>query len=134
MSWRAAPLYVVCHDVATWTLGRTGRWPERGRSVGLAVDAAVLELLEQVALALTFPATRQQHLRQADEALARLRVVLRLARDLDLLSPSGLRHVSSDLRTAGRMLGGWRKRVGQGDSPLSQDVDPHWRGTRGARR
>ena len=46
-----------------------------------------------------------------DHAIVRLRVLLRLARDIGLVSAGGLRHASGRLRTIGRMVGGWRKRM-----------------------
>lgn len=112
MSWRDAPLYVETHDLALWVLQRAQGWPDRegGALASLTVSAAC-ELVSTVALALTFPASRQHHLEQSDHAIVRLRELLRLARDLGLLSPGGLRFAAGRLDTAGRMLGGWRKRT-----------------------
>lgn len=64
-----------------------------------------------VSLALTFPASRSRHLEAADEAVVRLRELLRLAQELGLISPGGLRYASGRLLVIGRMIGGWRKRT-----------------------
>jgi hypothetical protein len=82
-----------------------------------AVDAAC-GLVEAVSLALTFPAGRVGHLEAADWAVVRLRVLLRLAQELGYLSPGGLRFSSARLQAAGKMIGGWRKRM----EPL--DIEP----------
>jgi hypothetical protein len=114
MSWRDAPLYVHAHDLARWVLERTGGWGEpeaAGGPLQLQVAAAACDLLTGASLALTFPATRPRHLEQADEAIVRLRVLLRLARDLGLLSAGGTRYATGRLSEIGRMIGGWRKRV-----------------------
>lgn len=112
MSWRDAPLYVQAHDLTRWVLERAGSWKERGgEPLAGPVAEAVCELLGSLSLALTFPETRADHLQKADEALVRLRVLLRVARDLTLISPGGLRYAEGQLLAIGRMLGGWRKRT-----------------------
>jgi hypothetical protein len=112
MSWRNAPLYVEVHDLARWLLERTARWAERDQAdLGRAVGVAACDLACQVSLALTFPATRRQHLEDADHDLVRLRELLRLGRDLGVLSAGGLRFSAGRMRAVGRMIGGWRKRV-----------------------
>lgn len=112
MSWRHAPLWVEAHDLARWVLERIERWPpEHGRHFGPLLARSVCELVEAVSLVLTFPATRLDDLRQADRAIVRLRSRLRLARDLALLSPGGLRFAEGKLRVIGRMVGGWQKKL-----------------------
>jgi len=110
MSWREAPLYVESHDLALWVLERSRAWPEPG-PLGTQIAVAACDLVVEVSLALTFRVGRVEHLRHADEAIVRLRTLLRLARDLGLVSPRGLRFATGRLRAIGRMLGGWRKRV-----------------------
>ncbi|MCP4990137.1 MAG: hypothetical protein GY928_30095 [Colwellia sp.] len=112
MSWRDAPLYVEADDLAAWVLEQTHRWPpEVGEHLAPLAARAGCDLVCAVALALTFPARRAEHLEQADEGIVRLRTLLRLARRQHLLSPGGLRHASGRLRAIGRMVGGWRKRL-----------------------
>lgn len=116
MSWRDAPLYVEAHDLAVWLIERaaTLREPAAGflapRIVGTACD-----LVDAVALSLTFPATRPERLAQADAAIVVLRTELRLAEALGVISHRRLRFASDRLRAIGRMVGGWRKRVEEPD-------------------
>lgn len=112
MTWKDAPLYVEAHDLARWVSERAGAWADRGgRHLAARVGDVACSLLEAVALALTFPVGRASHLAEADRAIVRLRVLLRLARELGYLSPGGLRFACERLQTAGRMVGGWRKRL-----------------------
>lgn len=54
-------------------------------------------------------AARRERLALADEALARLRVYLRLAARLGWMSPGQYKHVSIMVSEVGRLLGGWQK-------------------------
>ncbi len=108
MSWRDAPLYVEAFDLSCWVVERAGSWehePLAQRATGAAVD-----LVSSASLALTFPATRELHLAATDEGIVRLRTVLRVARNLGLVSRGGLRDAAERLGKIGRMVGGWRKR------------------------
>ena len=58
------------------------------------------------------PEVRAAQLQAADEAVVRLRERLRLAGALGLLSPGALRQLTGQLSTIGRMIGGWRRRLG----------------------
>jgi hypothetical protein len=112
MSWREAPLYVEAHDLSRWLVERLA---ERERfeatSLGRALADAAIGLLAEASLALTFPPSRPEHLENADHHVVRLRVLLRLARDVGHLSPGGCRFAQGRLLEIGRMIGGWRKRV-----------------------
>ncbi len=111
MSVQDAPLYVLAHELARDLHERCGRWSELDRQrLGYALSETSRELLVAVALGLSFPATRPEHLQAADETLARLRVLLPLAHELGLLSAGARRHLARQALEAGRMLGGWRKR------------------------
>ncbi len=121
MSWRDAPLYVEAHDLARWIVERSNGWTSRGdRHLAPLVAAGACDLLTDVSLALTFPATRASHLEAADHGIVRLRVLLRLANGIGLLSAGGLRFAAGRLLAIGRMIGGWRKRVDSARSPPGQ--------------
>ncbi len=121
MSWRDAPLYIEAHDLARWVLERTGSWPATS-PLQTRLSQAACDLLEAVSLALTFPLQRATFLRLADGAVVRIRVLLRLARDLGMVSTSGVRFAAGRLRIIGRMLGGWRKRVERSRLPPAEDL------------
>jgi hypothetical protein len=94
--------------------------------LGVPLCEAATGLCVSISLALSFPAVRERHQQDADEAIVRLRERLRLARDLGLLSAGGARYAHGELLELGRMLGGWRKRERsrqaarlESDTPLS---------------
>ncbi len=125
MSWRDAPLYIESHDLAVWVLGRCAGWSEPGLAdLRSETSRSAIRLVEDVALALTFPAGRSRHLERADQGIVRLRIALRLARDLGALEDRQLRHASKQLRSAGRMLGGWRKRIDKDPPAPSPGPEP----------
>jgi hypothetical protein len=121
VTWREAPLYVEAHDLTRWVIELARTWGDRdaGPLAARVVDAACA-LLEAVSLALTFPSGRALDLEEADRSIVRLRVLLRVAHELGLLSPSALRFACGQLQTAGKMVGGWRKRVDKHDSFAEQ--------------
>ena len=111
MSWRDAPLWVEAHDLARWVIERVDSWPqERASHLGPLLSEGACELVEATALVLTFPKTRGAALCAADRAIVRLRSRLRLAKELTLISPGGLRFAEGRLRAIGKMVGGWQKR------------------------
>ena len=112
MSWRDAPLYIHATDLAQWCVQRASGWSgPLGDRLGRDLHAAALELVDQVALALTFPSDRAAHLAAADATVVRLRERLRLAQCVGLLSADQHRFACERLAEAGRMIGGWRKRL-----------------------
>ncbi|MEM9291021.1 MAG: four helix bundle protein [Acidobacteriota bacterium] len=110
MSWRDAPLYIESYDLTRWLLERAESWPLEAPLRHRLVDAGC-DLVEAVAVALTFPLERASSLQRADAAIVRIRVLLRLSRDLSMVSSRGVRFANDRLRAIGRMLGGWKKRV-----------------------
>ena len=96
-----APLFTDSYDLGAWLLARLHTQPSR-----LAADICrlALALLDAITLAL------QQHdagdaLDDADELLARVRLRLRLAADIDLLQQRQMLHALERADTIGRQLG-----------------------------
>lgn len=111
MSRQDAPLYIRSYDLACDLHRRVLSWPEATRAlVGEPLASEARALVCAVALALAFPDQRAEHQRIADASLLRLRVQLRLAAALNLLTEGGADAAHDELTALGRMLGGWRKR------------------------
>lgn len=108
MSWRDAPLYIRAHDLARDLLPRLEGDTHPSLRHRMAAD--VQELLCEISLALSFVQGRHAHQRAADHAITRLKVLVRLARDLEVLDARAGRHVGTTLVKLGRMIGGWRRR------------------------
>ena len=111
MTIAEAPLYVRAHDLAVWLDRGTAAWPSPVGDLALAVRAAARRLACESALSLTFRDRRIAHLDEADEAIVRLREMLRIAVDLEIMDRKRLRHPAAELADIGRIIGGWRKRL-----------------------
>jgi len=106
-----APLFVHAFDLARYLLERTARFPKNQRFVlAPRIQGAALDLVEEIAIALHEPEERPSRLRAADAALMRLRLAIRLARELELIRISQADHAAREIAAIGRMLGGWRRR------------------------
>ena len=99
----------VCDDL----LARTARFPKTARySIAARVDNLALDVLEGLTEARYVTGRRRREaLGECNLRLTRLRVLLRLAHRRRYLADNGYAFVSERIDEAGRMLGGWLKRV-----------------------
>ncbi len=105
------PLLLYWERVAQDLLDRTSKMPKAMRfTFAQRIDNHVLDVLEQLAAArYAEPARKRLLLASIDEALARLRILVRLCHGRRLLDGGGYEHVARGLDEAGRMVGGWRQ-------------------------
>ncbi len=105
-----AALYVKGYDLLLWLVRWAEKVPRGARRFHAdeILEAARAHLLA-CSLALSFSEGRLARLQQADEALVRLRLALRLAGDCGVLNDRNRHFLMPQLEELGRMLGGWRK-------------------------
>ena len=98
-------------DLLAWLLPKLERFPRLYRpTVTQRLMDAALDFQEMLFEAQSQGgSTRQRHLRQADAALNKLRLYLRLAHRWHWLNDGQYQHVSSMVAELGRLLGGWMK-------------------------
>lgn len=105
------PIFTRTFDLLSWLLPASHHFPRAHRHdfTRRLLDAAfdLRERLEEADL--RQGPSRVERLRQADEALARLRVYVRLASRLGWLSDGQYGHVAEMVAEIGRLLGGWQK-------------------------
>jgi four helix bundle protein len=105
------PIFTRTFDFLSWLLPVTNHFPRAHRHTFTRrlLDAAfdLRERLEEANLRTGRARLAQLHL--ADEALARVRVYLRLAAQWGWLSSGQYRHVAQMVAEIGRLLGGWQK-------------------------
>jgi hypothetical protein len=98
-------------DLLAWLMPKAERFPRLYRAtVTLRLMGAALDFQEALFDAQSQSgSTRHRHLRQADAALNKLRLYLRLAHHWKWLNDGQYRHVSLLVGELGRLLGGWMK-------------------------
>jgi len=111
MAGEELPLFVLWERVLGDLLDRTQRFPRSVRfTFSTRIDNLALDVLERLVEARWSPPRHKAELlREVDGALARLRVLLRLACERRYLDRRGYEHVSRALDEAGRMAGGWHR-------------------------
>jgi hypothetical protein len=113
---KESPIFIRTYDLLRWLIPVTLKFPRQHRFVlAEAVQKAALRL-QDVLLEAAHSERPQPILRQADTALAKLRLYLRLCHDLDLMSRGQYEHVARMVDEIGRLLGGWRKAQSGGAS------------------
>ncbi len=107
---RPEPVIVTkSYDLARWLLERSTRFPRSHRfGLGEGIQREVLGMLSALVTA-NFTRDRTAALRAASLAHTRLRVLIRLARDVECLSTKQYVFVIEPMEEVGRMLGGWSR-------------------------
>jgi hypothetical protein len=105
------PIFTRSFDLLSWLLPVTNHFPRAHRhSFTQRLLDAAFDLRERLEEAnYRRGAARQERLASADEALARVRLYVRLARRWEWLSAGQYGHVAEMLAEIGRLLGGWQK-------------------------
>ena len=113
MTRREMPIFTRTYDLLTWLLPITNDFPRAHRhTVTRRLLDAAFDLRERLEEAnLRRGTARRRQLDRADEALARLRLYLRLAARWGRLSGGQYKHASTMTVEIGRLLGGWQKKV-----------------------
>jgi hypothetical protein len=113
MSQSEMVIFTRTFDFLTWLLPATNHFPRAHRHTFTRrlLDAA-FDLRERLETAnLRNGRARLEQLRQADEALAHVRIYLRLAHQWKWFSDGQYHHVAQMMAEIGRLLGGWQKSV-----------------------
>ena len=97
------------YDFSKWLLNHTGKFPKSYRfSVAAKIESAILDFIEMTSVANT-RRDKLPLLKQADEALVRLRLLLRLSYEMRFINLKSYEYGSHRLVELGRLLGGWIK-------------------------
>jgi hypothetical protein len=105
------PIFTRTFDFISWLLPITNNFPRAHRhTVTRRLIDAAFDLRERLEEAnLRRESLRQDRLSLADEALARVRLYLRLTARLGWLTAGQYQHVAGMVAEIGRLLGGWQK-------------------------
>lgn len=104
-----SPIFTRTYDLLRWLLPVTVKFPRAQRFVlAERVQKTALDFQEQLIDA-GRAAQPKPLLQRADTPLTKLRLYLRLCRDLELLTGGQYEHVARQVNEVGRLLGGWLK-------------------------
>ena len=105
------PIFTRTFDLIAWLLPQTNNFPRAHRhTVTRRLLDAAFDLRERLEEANARRlAARRSALASADEALARVRVYLRLVMRFGWLNDGQYEHGATMIAEIGRLLGGWQK-------------------------
>jgi hypothetical protein len=100
------------YDFSKWLLQHTGKFPKSYRfSVAVKLENGILDFIELTTVA-NMRKDKLPLLQQADEKLARLRLLFRLSYEMRFINLKSYEHGSKQINELGRLLGGWMKKPG----------------------
>ncbi|MEI8164843.1 MAG: four helix bundle protein [Chloroflexales bacterium] len=103
-----SPIFTQTYDLLRWLLPLVAQLPREHRG-GLArrIPETAFQFQHLLIAATKQPAQTAALLREADSALGELRLLLRLARDLQILAFKPYEEGARRTSALGRLLGGW---------------------------
>jgi len=109
-------IYQKHYDFMLYSFPIIGRFPKEQRFVlGQQIENSMLEIGQMIVHANKLR-QKKGKLYEIDIALEKLRFLIRLAKDLKMMSISKYGHHCERLDEIGRLLGGWLKRADQADA------------------
>jgi hypothetical protein len=111
MMQKELPAIQKAYDLAKEVLPRLAKFPKDHKfTLGDRVAGNVLSVLELLIQA-AYTKNKAALLGEANIRLERLRMLLRLSRDLGALSNKGYEYVMGIVTDLGKQVGGWRKQA-----------------------
>jgi hypothetical protein len=102
---------VKVYDFVLWLLPKVEHFPRSYKfTVGERLSAQGLDLMTTLVEA-AYSRDKEDLLQQANRKINSTRYLLRLAKDLDLMTTDSYGFSAEKLDEIGRMVGGWRKAV-----------------------
>ncbi len=102
---------VQYYDLLRWLMGRVAKYPRDHRfTLGDRTISLGLDVLENL-LEAAYSKNKAECLRAADLCLAKLRYLIRLAKDERCVSLKQYEFASREMAEVGKQIGGWRKQA-----------------------
>lgn len=106
---KQSPIFTRTYDLLRWLIPMTVKFPRQQRFVlAVKLQRVALQFQDEIIDA-AHSAEPLPVLKRADVTLTRLRLYLRLSRDLELMSLGQYAHCARMVSEVGRLLGGWQK-------------------------
>ena len=117
------PIFAKTYDLLLWLVPATLKYPREHRfALAIRTQQVAFDFNELIILARK-TRDKRQLLLQADAKLEQLRLYLRLAHDLNLITLRQYEHVSREVSAIGALLGDWMKRTGARAEPAAPRVN-----------
>ena len=125
MDERMLPVTQKAYDLLLWLVLRVERFPRAHKfTLGDRLETAALDL-NLALLEAGHAHSKERVLHRANRLLDQIRILLRLARDLRVLTPRQHEYASGSVEELGRMVGGWLKWSREGrKEPALPSVHP----------
>lgn len=108
------PVILKTYDLMVWVFEQTGRFPRQHRfSLGSRIESKLLDLLDLLVEA-RYTKDKSDALGQANRHLETFRFLMRLAKDLKVISLKAYQYQAEGVEEIGRMIGGWKRSAGKG--------------------
>ena len=101
------PAVTKLYDIILWLMPQVEKFP---RSVKFTLgDRVIVNLLDslETLIEAVYTRDRQAHLRRLNLELEKLRYLVRLSKDLKVLSIKRYAFISGEINELGKMVGGW---------------------------
>ena len=123
---RGGPALEAMYGLTLWLIPTLERFPRRQKFLlGDRIQTTALSSLESLTEA-TFTRRRSRLLDRVNLDLDKLRLLLRLAKELGHLDPRRYEHAARRLDEVGRLVGGWRRahRDAAGSAACASSMPP----------
>ncbi len=106
---KQSPIFTRTYDLLRWLFPLTVKFPRQHRFVMAAKLQRTGFKFQDRLIKAAYSAEPLPRLKKADVTLTKLRLYLRLSRDLELISLGQYAHGIRMVSEIGRLLGGWQK-------------------------
>ena len=97
------------YNLVLWAIPQVSKFPREHKfCLGERIVSHLYDLLE-VLIAASYARDKEEHLKEASGKVNVLRYMLRLAKDLNILSLRRYEHGSKQLVEIGKQVGGWQR-------------------------
>jgi len=109
MAFGSIPIFQKTYDLILWLYPAINKFPKSQRFVlGQQIENTVLDVLKGI-IAANQERNKIAYLRQVSVDLDKLRILIRLAKDLRFISIKKYGLAAEKINEIGKMLGGWIK-------------------------
>ena len=110
-------IFIKAYDFTLWLMNHTGKFPKSSRfSVSVRLENTLLDILEDI-LSANRRRNKEYYLIKIDESLERMRILIRLSKDMRFLDIKSYGFAVKQMAEIGRLLGGWIKQQRQKVNP-----------------